>query len=258
MKIFILHYSKLAERKESILKQFQEQKITDYEFIEDFDKDNLTEKELGRFQNLGTAKISLILKHFLAYEKISEKYKEALILEDDVLLSDGFVNKLAEYMKELPKTYDMLFIGDGLDFHIPENEIIPGKHIYRKGLNSTPSTGDGASRCADSYIVSNKCAKHLSDYIKKSNKKIDKTLDFWINNAARDLTLEVYWAEPTIVSQGSFTGKFETSLKEDFSNIKSPNNEMNDWWMYLLGMGLLSVGVFLYYLSKPFKRKTRK
>jgi hypothetical protein len=35
--------------------------------------------------------------------------------------------------------------------------------------------------------------------------------DFWLNIAARDNNLEVYWAEPTIVTQGSQTGLFQTS-----------------------------------------------
>jgi GR25 family glycosyltransferase involved in LPS biosynthesis len=258
MKIFILHYSKLTERKESILKQFQEQNIRDYEFIEDYDKDELTEEELNRFQDLAKSKISLILKHVLAYKKIAESYEEALILEDDVFLSDGFVETLANYMKETPKTYDMLFIGNGLDFHIPDREIVPGKHIYKKGLEPTGSTGDGASRCADSYIVSNKCAKSLCNYIKNMDVKIDKTLDFWINHVARDMNLEVYWAEPTIVSQGSLTGKFETSLNENFSTI-TPEKSVNGWWIYFVGGFFLTIGSILYYyVAKPFKYRKRK
>ena len=40
MKIFVLHYSKLVDRKKHILEQFKKQNITDYEFIEKYDKDD--------------------------------------------------------------------------------------------------------------------------------------------------------------------------------------------------------------------------
>jgi hypothetical protein len=37
MKIFVLHYSKLVDRKKSIIEQFKKQNITNYEFIEKYD-----------------------------------------------------------------------------------------------------------------------------------------------------------------------------------------------------------------------------
>jgi hypothetical protein len=36
-------------------------------------------------------------------------------------------------------------------------------------------------------------------------------LDWWLNQVIRDLKLEIYWMEPTIVTQGSGTGKFKSS-----------------------------------------------
>ena len=43
MKIFVLHYSKLTQRKQYILEQFASHGITEYEFIERFDKDTITD-----------------------------------------------------------------------------------------------------------------------------------------------------------------------------------------------------------------------
>jgi len=45
MKIFVLHYSKLTQRKRFILEQFERHGITEYEFIERFDKDEITEDD---------------------------------------------------------------------------------------------------------------------------------------------------------------------------------------------------------------------
>ena len=210
MKIFVLHYSKLIERKQNILEQFKRHNITDYEFIELFDKDSI----LDRYKNLFVPKyrlsmVSLILKHFWVYKEISIKYDCALILEDDAILADNFVEILDKYMAELPVDYDMLFIGDGCNLHMPN---ITDKYIYEKCLHPTSWGCDGASRCSDSYIVNKKCAIKLNEYISHLNYKINISSDFWINKAARDNNLKVYWSEPTIVSQGTENGLFKTSI----------------------------------------------
>jgi GR25 family glycosyltransferase involved in LPS biosynthesis len=209
MKIFVLHYSKLVERKKNILSQFEKHKITDYEFIEMFDKDDIMDKSLFT-SKYKPSMMSLTLKHFWVYKEIMNKYDCALIFEDDVILADNFVEKLNMYMYELPTDYDMLFIGDGCKLHM--KDISHKQHIYEKCLYPTSWGGDGASRCSDSYIVHKKCATKLCDYIGRANYKIDMGIDWWINRAARDNNLKVYWAEPTIVTQGTHNGIFKCSI----------------------------------------------
>jgi hypothetical protein len=48
----------------------------------------------------------------------------------------------------------------------------------------------------------------LCEYISNLKYKIDTNIDWWLNIAARDNKLNVYWAEPTIVTQGSEGGLF--------------------------------------------------
>ena len=219
LKIFVLHYSKLTQRKQYIIQQFKLHGITDYEFIEKFDKDTITDDECPEFSSDYITKrrteLSLHLKHIYAYRvMVREKYDQVLIFEDDVILSNGFMNKLGVYMKQLPSEYDMLFIGDGCNLHIPRNQLKPGKYIYEKCLHETSWGGNGAAKCTDSYIVHQRCAKKICDYIAatSSTKKIDKPADWWLNDVARELDLKMYWAEPTIVTQGSQNGIFQRSL----------------------------------------------
>ena len=73
--------------------------------------------------------------------------------------------------------------------------------------------GNGATRCTDSYIVSKKCAIKLCDYIGKITQKIKTPSDFWLNDACRYINAKVYWAEPTIVTQGTGNGLFVSSQK---------------------------------------------
>jgi glycosyl transferase family 25 len=210
MKIFVIHYKKLINRKSHILEQFKKYDITDYEFIE-IDRDELHGENITMFQtNYSKTQTAISLSHFYAYKQICDNYDNGLIIEDDVILSDDFINIFNKYLTQLPENYDMLFIGDGCNLHIEKDKLIPNNYIYEKCLYPTTWGGDGISRCTDSYLVNKKCAKKLCEYINNLLYKINLPIDWWINIAARDNNFKVYWAEPTIVTQGTQNGLFIT------------------------------------------------
>lgn len=212
MKIFVLHYSKLVNRKKHMLEQFKKQGIIDYEFIEKYDKEDLQDSDMLLFDKcMKKSMMSLINKHFYAYKLILENFESALILEDDVILNDNFIEKLNKYMLQLPENFDMLFIGDGCNLHIEKDKLIQNKNVYEKCLYSSNYGYDGLTRCSDSYIISKNCANKLCEYIKNLKCEINVPSDWWLNIAAKDNNFNVYWAEPTIVTQGSQTGKFQSS-----------------------------------------------
>jgi len=211
MKIFVIHYKKLTNRKQFILAQFEKHNIRDYEFIE-IDRDELHNHNISMFQkNFNNAQIAISLSHFYAYKQISDKYDNGLIFEDDVVLSNNFTEILNKYMTQLPKDYDMLFIGNGCNLHIENDKLISNQNIYEKCLYPTSWGGDGASRCCDSYIISKNCANKLCEYINNLEYKINLPIDWFLNVAARDNIFKVYWAEPTIVTQGTQNGLFISS-----------------------------------------------
>ena len=212
IKVFVIHYTKLTNRKSHIIRQFNTHNITDYEFIEKYDKEDLRDCDKVLFNtDFKESMMSFINKTFYVYNLISENYESALILEDDVILSNNFTAILNEYMTQLPEDYDMLFIGNGCNFHIEPHKIVPRKYIYERGVHPTDWGGKGATRCTDSYIVSKKCAIKLCNYIKNLTSKINLPGDLWLNIAARDNNLKVYWAEPTIITQGTENGLFKSS-----------------------------------------------
>jgi GR25 family glycosyltransferase involved in LPS biosynthesis len=211
MKIFVIHYKKLIDRKKHIIDQFKKHNITDYEFIQ-IDRNELEKENIHMFEkNYSTSQIAISLSHFYAYKQIAEKYEGGLIFEDDVILSNRFTDRLNKYITQLPKNYDMLFIGDGCNLHIEQSVLRPHKYIYKKGLLPTTWGGDGCGRCTDSYMVNKKCAIKLCEYISNLNYQINLPVDWWLNVAARDNNFQVYWAEPTIVTQGTQNGTFNTS-----------------------------------------------
>jgi GR25 family glycosyltransferase involved in LPS biosynthesis len=206
MKVFVVHYKKLVKRKETILKQFEKFGITDYEFV-DIDRSEIHKYDLSKIdQNALPVVAAVNLSHMYIYKKIAEKYQEALILEDDAIMVDDFMERFLQYHTELVTNYpyfDMLFLGNGCNLHIPAYKIIQGKHIYYKSSEPTLWGGDGVTRCVDSYLVSNKGAKKICTYIDNDTVPWGYGVDFRLNKIAREIGLEVYWAEPTIVSQSS-------------------------------------------------------
>ena len=185
MKVFVTHYTKLCERKADILEQFQKHDISDYEFIEKFDQGSLSDEEVAMFAtDIHPAVMSLTLKHIYAYRQIKDRYDHALIFADDVILCENFSEIFAKYVAELPADYDMLFIGDGCKFHIEPH-------------------------------MSKKCAVKLCEYIER-NSYIRLSTDLWMNTMMRQCNLKVYWAEPTIVTQGSESGKYKSTTGPQF------------------------------------------
>ena len=214
IKVLVLHYSKLVDRKKYILEQFTKHNITNYEFIELYDKDEISDLHKSKFiefplNNLGH--MSLFLKHIHAFEEIANKYDRALIFEDDIILSNNFITKYNEYMKQLPDDYDMFFLGDGCKLHIPNIYIKENVHVYNSNLSPLAPNNKGLTRCLDSYVVTKKCAQTIINYYNSLKMPINKPNDHWLNDVIGIHNLQSYWAEPTIVTQGSETGKFKKS-----------------------------------------------
>ena len=55
MKIYVMHYTKLMERKIYIIEQFRLHNITNYEFIEKYNQDDTTHEEAKFYEKNYTA-----------------------------------------------------------------------------------------------------------------------------------------------------------------------------------------------------------
>jgi len=211
MKIFVVHYDKLVERRQNMVKQLLVNGI-EAEFVTQYDKDNLSSIDKNKFtSNCSSPVISLSLKHLYCYREITNKYDYALILEDDAIFHNQFKERLDYYVSQLPNDWDMLFIGDGCNLHIPYDIVSKSNtNIFKKCLEPTFWGGNGATRCNDSYLISKKCAIKIIDFIEHT--KIDNAIDWWLNDVCRKYNFNVYWAEPTIVSQGSQNGLYMSTI----------------------------------------------
>jgi hypothetical protein len=211
MKTYIIHYTSLKDRRVHMERLLSDEWILeDPEFIVEADREALTAANLANFGGnlLKSADKSVILKHIAAWKKIETI---SLIFEDDVMLAPNFSDTLSKYVSALPSDFDLLFIGSGCGLHIQKQYISSTENIYPKCLEPTSWGGDGATRCTDSYVISSKCAALFAADLARP---ITKPIDFYMNDLCRKYKCKVYWAEPTIVSQGSETGLFEVSARK--------------------------------------------
>ena len=204
-KIFICHWDKLTDRKEELIKVLSEENIFDYEFVCDYDKDTWSEEEIkydfpkifevveGYGRKLKSSEISLSLKHVKIIREVAEKYEYALVLEDDVILCDNFVEEFLESHNQLPDDWDIAWVGTCCGLHAPTSE---GKRVYRVN----------GSRCTHAYAISNIGAKKVLSELKYCN----TGADFFFNLLIEKFNLNNYWFEPALAIQSP---EFTTTIQ---------------------------------------------
>ena len=218
-KVYVIHYTKLINRKQTIIDQFND--ISNLEFINEFDKEELTQDILNkfylpsndewnkkvsplwnpyihRFRILNDAEISCTIKHILAIKKVAEN-GDAFIIEDDLLLKPNFTNDFNIMMSELPNDWDVVIVGSGCNLHA--NNIIEGKKFYK--------APNPATRCLDSYLLSQKAAIKIMETIIPFQLVSDWEIAYhlYIHN------LNTYWLEPSPCFQGSESGAYKSTLR---------------------------------------------
>jgi GR25 family glycosyltransferase involved in LPS biosynthesis len=226
-KIYIVHYTKLKERKDNILQILDKINIP-YEFITDFDKEdlnfvknnyyNLDQTEYNKkiqiynrtvygappFRMLSDAEISCTIKHILAIKKLSEECNCGLILEDDAIpYAASFLEEANKSISEAPKNWGSIFIGNGCG-----DDFIKSKNKYR--VSETIFKIDHpASNCAEAYIMNKNSARKIYNRILPFQQISDWELAccFWIED------IDVYWRIPSLIYQGSISGKFKSTLR---------------------------------------------
>jgi GR25 family glycosyltransferase involved in LPS biosynthesis len=195
-KVYIAHWDKLTERKKIVQEQFDKHKIKNVAWVESFDKENWDRDVIEReFPNifkmhpsgvfLNKSVISLALKHcWILEDAYKNNLQSILVFEDDIILHDDFVNLFNNYASQLPSDWDICFVGSCCGLHAKYDGV---NNVYKHNL----------SRCTHAYMVSNQGLKKMIPHIRKINDAID-----WVfNHFIKDIPLNNYWFEPSIVEQ---------------------------------------------------------
>ncbi len=147
-------------------------------------------KNGGLYYVMTPGAIGCALSHHNLATKIIEEMTDdnyVLILEDDVVLEDDFMNKLNGYLKEMPK-FDILLLG----YHMKQNKMV-GDSFYDKPLKSWGTFG---------FVTNKKGSKELLKLF-----PIKYQVDTEMHKLYNNDNLQVY------------------SLKENNRLVKSPQSQ---------------------------------
>jgi len=226
-KIYVVHYTKLSERKDNIIKILNDINIP-YEFITDYDQEDLsfvknnyyntdldeynkkiqiyktTRYGAPPFRILSDAEISCTIKHILAIKKLSEECETGLILEDDAIpYAASFLTEANDSIKEAPDNWGSIFIGNGCG-----DDFINSKNKFRIS-NTLFKVPHPATNCAEAYILNRESARKVYEKMLPFQQISDWELAccFWSQN------IDVYWRLPSLIYQGSINGEFKSTLR---------------------------------------------
>jgi GR25 family glycosyltransferase involved in LPS biosynthesis len=221
-KIFIIHYTKLEDRKAHMLQELERWfPNVDYEFVEEFDQEELTPElieenfSLENFEQrfdrkMLRSEMSLCMKYKKAVSDISnsEDGEQFFILEDDVIFKEDplrYIEAMNSLCNSNNLNYDCVFLGEAW-IRKGDNRDIFGKkeHPATNGL------------CTVLYKKNS--LKKLDTLLKEN--KITQPMDWELNDRFRDLDFQVYWGK-AITKHGSVLA----SEDESFRNLKSSLRE---------------------------------
>ena len=191
-KIFYLNLDRRVDRKEHLIKNCENAGIS-MDKVERFialdgSTYQLNNDELKMFLNCDYKKgifFSRIacnqLGHYnILKEIVKREYSYTIILQDDVIFKDNFLNYLNKIMENFPKDADILNIG--------LHKMGCGKHFIRWDFNNTPEEDynivgeerineyicklkNNVNPCSLAYIVTLQGAKELIKYFEKNGFK---------------------------------------------------------------------------------------
>lgn len=198
-KIYIIHYKPLKDRKEYLISKLEEFNILDkVEWVDQFDKQNHKKNIFNVNQRILDANDA----HCYCYEQqIKNKYKNILVLEDDIDLENlnliKYLNIIAEEFVSLDG--DIAFLGTCCDLKV--QNVTPPKILYYDSTYGSRSTA--------AYIVNLRCTKKILECSKLNCHAVDRILGALIPI----LNIRCLWAGYPL-KQGSETGKYKSSIVE--------------------------------------------
>lgn len=204
--IFICHYTKLEKRKKHILNQLNQIKNIKITFIDEYDAEDVNQETDSQYflenkeewskrckwyspntannsRKLRISEKSLALKHFTALKKIKNMNIDyGLIIEDDAVFCNNFLEKITQKILELPDDWDLYFPNSYKNM-FGKGSVSPNlKNIYKKKNPSSAYT--------ISYLINKKCCDSIISTIEKN--KIVLPIDWEYNWMFKILNLNVY------------------------------------------------------------------
>ena len=208
MKIYICHYTPLQERKLFFNEQIERLSLpVQPVFIQEFDREHLTDTHQQKFSKISSAEKSLFLKHMKCLEIIQASDVDfGIIMEDDCIFLDNFSTHLDNILNNIPEEFDILYTGVFPFYKQKSNPVPPDrvsdKMFYdMKDVQIFPWTGN--NKGTDFYIVSKKMCKQLIDVF-NSTLQIPIPVDHWLGQVCYKMKCNVFWYRDEFTAHGSW------------------------------------------------------
>ena len=221
-KVYIIHYTKLVERKAHMLEQIKQWfPNIEYKFLEDLDQEELTDEiieknfDIKKFRDrfdrdMLRSEMSLCMKYKKAVSEIASirDGEDFFILEDDVIFKEdplSYIDSMYKFCDSYKINYDCVFLGEAWIRKGDDRDIFAKKKY--------PSTN---GLCTVLYKKAS--LQKLNNLLQKN--KISQPMDWELNDRFEELNFEVYWGK-AITKHGSVSA----SQGEGFDFLKSSLRE---------------------------------
>ena len=226
MNSYIIHYTKLKDRKNSIL-SFLSKTDYKYEFITQYDKEEidghkfyqpnkkmfnkkvkpLWDTKTNKFRILLPGEISCGIKHILAIEKIANQEEEfGLILEDDAIpIESDFSDKIRHLVNTAPDDWDSIWVGVGVGISF-RNRKLKESSLITDTLAKVPHP---STNCSEAYLLKKESARRIYESIIPFQLAYDWELAYQFYK----LDMNVYWSTSPLFYNGSNDGQYNSELR---------------------------------------------
>lgn len=208
---YVLHVKEgFEEREKSILSQFSRLALP-FQWILEHDIPEISQDILQKYKYRGSLRdqeISCCLKHIAAWERLAAGTQVGgFVFEDDVLIDLHRFNMvtqaaLEEFQARFPAGEGCVCFGDGCALYVPWTKTRRGVCLYPAEY----------VRAADSYWLAQRSAQRMLDRVMRQGFG-DRPADHMIDLLCAELDVPIYWTVPSVVSQGSHTGRFRSSIQ---------------------------------------------
>lgn len=208
-RVYVIHVRAGAEDRAASIEQQLARHGIEFEYVLDGDMDDLTPAFLDQWfagpmkrRHPGT---SCCAKHLITYARmLRDGRNDALVLEDDIFLSDDFIDALNASLAELRARPDA---------HAPIAFI----SLENSGLGQVEGAAAGTTlyrsdhgRDTGAYWLSREVAARF--LARAEAERVDLATPHFHNRFFQSGEVEIWWRHPTIAEQGSHSGKFDSLL----------------------------------------------
>jgi len=204
--IYIVHYSKLKNRREHLEKNLKEVGIPSsmITWIDWLDRDEVDISKYGKLalsqgnRQLTPAEVTNYMAHYYAMEQTAKiENSVSIILEDDAVLNKNFQENLQKILENIPKDWEFISICN-VNPAVPLKETKEEIFISKGGTTPT---------CA--YILNQRSAKRI---LETPFFPFSEPIDFAYMYIQNKIDLNVYTISPSICYEGSKFDVFPSSI----------------------------------------------